>query len=160
MTTLMIITILLILGLLFVFLELFVPGGIIGLIGAALMIAATVLCFNEYGPATGMAVFLLCCVVVSIAVILFIKVLPHTAEGKWIIMSHTLVKAKGSHSETERHQSLVGQEGYSESELRPAGIAVIGGERLDVVTEGDYIDENTRIRVLRVDGNRIVVDRV
>ncbi len=150
----------LIFGLLLVFLELFVPGGIIGFLGVVMMGTATVLCYYHYGMATGTAMFLACCILVTIMVALFIKILPHTAEGQWIIMNHTLVKAKGSHSETPRHQNLIGREGISESKLRPAGIAIIGDERLDVVTEGDYIDEDMRIRVLRVDGNRIVVERV
>ena len=44
--------------------------------------------------------------------------------------------------------------------LRPAGIAEIDGERLDVVSEGDLIDANETIVVTRVDGNRIVVRQV
>ncbi len=153
------IIVLLMMGLLLLFLELFVPGGIIGFIGGTMMLVATILCYYHYGVATGTAVFLFCGLVVTTIVALFIKVFPHTAEGKWIIMQQTLAHAKGSHSDTQRHLHLIGQEGVSESELRPAGIAVIQGERLDVMTEGEYIDENTRIRVTRVDGNRIVVVR-
>jgi len=55
---------------------------------------------------------------------------------------------------------LVGQEGITESELRPVGIAVIGGNRIDVMTEGDYVEPNSRIRVIREEGNRIVVEQV
>ncbi len=153
------IVVLLSLGLFFIFLELFVPGGIVGSIGAILMGTAIIMCFNHYGASTGVAVFLGSCVFTVIAVVLFIKIFPHTAEGKWIIMSDTLVKAKGSHSDTNAHESLIGVEGISESQLRPAGIATLNGERLDVMTEGDFVEPNTPIRVLRVDGNRIVVER-
>lgn len=151
---------LLVLGLLLVFLELFVPGGIIGFFGALLMGAGIIMCFYYYSLSTGLAVLFGCCILVTCIVVLFFRILPYTAEGKWVIMSHTLVTAKGSHSETAHHQALIGQEGITESKLRPAGIAIVGSERLDVVTEGDYLDENTRIRIQRVDGNRIVVTRV
>ncbi len=153
------IIVLLLLGLFFIFLELFVPGGIVGSIGAILMGTAIIMCFYHYGPSTGIAVFLGSCVVSVIAIVLFIKLFPHTAEGKWIIMSNTLVKAKGSHSDTAAHESLIGVEGISESELRPVGIATVNGQRLDVMTEGDFVEPNTPVRVLRVDGNRIVVER-
>jgi membrane-bound serine protease (ClpP class) len=151
---------LLILGLMLIFLEMFVPGGIIGFIGTMLMGTGTILCFYYYGPSTGMAVLLGTCALVTAIVILFFRIFPYTAEGKWVIMNHTLVTAKGSHSETTRYQTLIGREGCTESKLRPAGIAIVDGERLDVVSEGDYLEENTRIRVQRVDGNRIVVVRV
>ena len=45
------------------------------------------------------------------------------------------------------------------SPLRPAGIAVIDGERVDVVSDGEFIDAGFPVIVTRVDGNRIVVRR-
>ena len=44
--------------------------------------------------------------------------------------------------------------------MRPAGIAEIEGERVDVVSDGELIDAGQFIEVTRVDGNRIVVRRV
>ena len=44
--------------------------------------------------------------------------------------------------------------------LRPAGIAKIEGERIDVVAEGNYIKAGAEIEVTKVDGNRVVVKRV
>ena len=46
------------------------------------------------------------------------------------------------------------------SPLRPAGIADIDGKRVDVVSQGEWIDATTPIEVIRVDGNRIVVRHV
>ena len=50
-----------------------------------------------------------------------------------------------------------GEAGVAESALRPSGRARIGGEQMDVVTEGGYVDEGTRVRVVEVRGNVIVV---
>jgi membrane-bound serine protease (ClpP class) len=44
--------------------------------------------------------------------------------------------------------------------LRPAGTAEFGSERLDVVTSGDLVPKGARIRVVRVEGGRVVVERV
>jgi membrane-bound serine protease (ClpP class) len=55
---------------------------------------------------------------------------------------------------------LSGQTGVASTDLRPAGIATIAGERVDVVTEGDFISNGTPIAVMRVDGNRVVVRKV
>ena len=44
--------------------------------------------------------------------------------------------------------------------LRPAGMAKIGDEYVDVVTEGDFIEPGTSIQVIEVEGTRIVVKKV
>lgn len=52
---------------------------------------------------------------------------------------------------------LAGREGVALSDLRPAGVARFDDERVDVVTEGDYIPAGTNVRVLRVEGMRVIV---
>jgi membrane-bound serine protease (ClpP class) len=44
--------------------------------------------------------------------------------------------------------------------LRPAGIAVIEDKRVDVVSEGGYIEKGTWVKVLAIDGPRIMVARI
>jgi membrane-bound serine protease (ClpP class) len=55
---------------------------------------------------------------------------------------------------------LIGQHGRSITPLRPAGAALIGSRRLDVVTAGKFVDPNMAIKVIQVEGNRIVVEQV
>jgi membrane-bound serine protease (ClpP class) len=62
--------------------------------------------------------------------------------------------------EGEAFGSLVGQIGGAFSDLRPAGKAMIGGQYLDVVSDGPYIKQGQRIEVIEVAGNRIVVKQV
>lgn len=54
----------------------------------------------------------------------------------------------------------VGREGVAVSYLRPAGKAMIGDQLADVVTEGDLIPKDARVKVLRVEGSRVVVTRI
>jgi membrane-bound serine protease (ClpP class) len=55
---------------------------------------------------------------------------------------------------------LLGKTGVTQSELRPAGYAVIDGKRIDVVSEGGIVDAQTSIKVLQVEGTRVVVRRI
>ena len=55
---------------------------------------------------------------------------------------------------------LLGKEGVAVSFLRPAGKAMIGGQLADVVTEGDLIPKDSRVKVVKVEGNRVVVTKV
>lgn len=52
---------------------------------------------------------------------------------------------------------LIGTRGVALSDLRPAGVANFAGERVDVVTQGDFISVGSAIEVIRVEGNRVVV---
>ncbi|HYF47949.1 MAG TPA: NfeD family protein [Planctomycetota bacterium] len=53
---------------------------------------------------------------------------------------------------------LMGQEGRALTPLRPAGSAMIGDKKVDVVAQGRFIDPNTAIRVIQVEGSRVVVE--
>jgi membrane-bound serine protease (ClpP class) len=57
-------------------------------------------------------------------------------------------------------RSLVGQEGTALTVLRPAGKAKIHGRTIDVVSEGPYIPAESRLEVIEVSGNRVVVRQV
>ena len=63
------------------------------------------------------------------------------------------------YSAPDDHSSLTDKEGVALSPLRPAGTALIEGNRVDVVTEGEFIEKETPIRVLGVEGTRVIVTR-
>jgi membrane-bound serine protease (ClpP class) len=54
-------------------------------------------------------------------------------------------------------EALVGKEGVAVTPLRPSGTATIEGERINVVTEGGFVERNSKIVVVEVEGNRVVV---
>ena len=55
---------------------------------------------------------------------------------------------------------LVGHEGRTRSVLRPSGIGDFDGVRLNVVTEGEFIENGVAIRIARVEGGKIVVKAI
>ncbi len=58
---------------------------------------------------------------------------------------------------TKKFDHYIGLEGIVITKLRPAGVVEIAGEKIDVVSEGQYILPGTRVKVVTVSGNRIVV---
>lgn len=54
--------------------------------------------------------------------------------------------------------ALIGQHGKSLTPLRPAGAAQIGARRVDVVTEGKFVASDTPVKVIQVEGNRVIVE--
>ncbi len=55
---------------------------------------------------------------------------------------------------------FVGREGVAETMLRPAGISDFDGVKLDVVTRGEFVPKGTAVRVIKVEGRRIVVAEI
>jgi len=53
--------------------------------------------------------------------------------------------------------NIIGKEGISLTPLRPAGIAEIDGKRVDVVSEGGFVDKKEKIKVIDVKGSKVLV---
>jgi membrane-bound serine protease (ClpP class) len=153
-------------GLVLLVLEVFViPGfGLAGVLGIAAVLAGLSLSFVGAGAtwefilkAAGRVVFsLLLALAASLALLRFLPRLPF---GRRLILETGLPAGQGYASAPERDRTWLGKSGTALSPLRPAGIAEIEGERVDVVSEGEFIDSGAPIVVTRVDGNRIVVRR-
>jgi len=80
-----------------------------------------------------------------------------TRFGSWMFLYHREERERGYQSATEGLEQLAGKRGITHSTLRPAGIAEIEGQRVDVVSEGGYVYPNTTVRVIKVEGRRVVV---
>jgi len=83
--------------------------------------------------------------------------LPRLPFGRRLILDTGLSAGAGYASAPEEDRGWLGKSGTAVTPLRPAGIADIDGQRLDVVSDGEFIASGAPITVSRVDGNRIVV---
>jgi membrane-bound serine protease (ClpP class) len=79
--------------------------------------------------------------------------------GRQLVLDIRLGSVAGYASAPESDRRWVGKSGTTVTPLRPAGIADFEGERVDVVSQGDYVEGGAPIEVVHVDGNRIVVRR-
>lgn len=153
-------------GLALLALEVFViPGfGLAGVAGVASVLAGLTLGLVGHGAtaravvgAGGRVGFSL---VVALAVAMVVlRYLPRLPIGRRLMLETELTAGGGFASTPEGDSLWLGRLGRTTSMLRPAGIAEIDGERLDVVSEGELIEADTVVVVSRVDGNRIVVRR-
>jgi len=85
------------------------------------------------------------------------RFLPKTPLwGKFVLLSSEK-RDNGFVGASEEPAKLVGKQGFTRTALRPAGKAVFNEKLFDVVTEGDFIPKQSEVRVIRVEGNRIVV---
>jgi membrane-bound serine protease (ClpP class) len=153
-------------GLILLALELFVvPGfGLTGVLGITALLGGLSLSLVGAGAtwpvivgAVGRVVFSLLFAIAASLVLL--RFLPRLPMGRKLILQTDLAASEGYASAPERDRIWLGKSGIAISALRPAGIADVEGERVDVVSDGEFIEPGEQIVVSRVDGNRIVVRR-
>lgn len=141
-------------GLLMLGAEIFVPGGVLGVLGAAALIGAVVAAFNAFGPSGGALAAISILFLAGASIALWIRFFPRSRIGRRMTLATDESAFK---SASDDLSALVGQSGTAQSTLRPSGYAQIGGKRFDVVSEGGSILKGEPLRVVQVQGNRIVV---
>lgn len=153
-------------GLVLLFLELFViPGfGIAGVAGIGALLAGLSLSMIGGGASWEYIIRAVSHVVFSLllallASLLMLRWLPRLPVGRRLILETGLGTGQMYASAPESDISWLGKQGITISPLRPAGIAEIQDQRIDVVSDGEFIESEAPIIVTRVDGNRIVVRR-
>ncbi len=132
--------------------EIFIPGAVAGTLGALALAGAVLVAFG-ISTTCGFYVAMGVVVLSGITVVLWIKLFPRSSIGR----SMTLSEDGKSFKAANQRSSLLDKDGVAQSDLRPAGFALIDGQRVDVVCEGGLISQGQTVKVVRIDGNRIVV---
>ena len=143
-----------VIGLLMVCLEVFIPGGIVGSLGAFALIGSSILAFSDQGTAFGFYWSSGVLVLTLLGLYLSIRFLPGSPAGRRLFLHSSEAGYSAADAEEE---DLAGKTGIALTDLRPAGMIDIEGLRIDVVTGGEYVARGTAVTVLRVEGNRVVV---
>jgi membrane-bound serine protease (ClpP class) len=135
-----------------------VPGhGLPGILGGIALLASILLAFGFPFFFVAIETFSTSLILTAICFALLIRLFP---QNLWM-RKLALVEAQGPDYVTSAdYTSLRGMTGVAASFLRPAGVAQIDGKRVDVLTEGEFIEAGTPIRVTRVEGARIFVEPV
>jgi len=144
---------LLVCGLFLVGVEIFIPGGVVGALGAAALISAAMVGFMIFPPWLGWLSLALILFLTGLAAFIWMKFFPTSPVGKMLSLNEDISKKDQDDSPWKP-----GMKGTSLSTLRPAGKALIEGNRADVIAEdGTWIDQNAAIEIAKVEGNRIYV---
>ena len=151
-------------GLALILLEvLVIPGfGIAGLGGIGLMIYGLYLLLLPDIPVSeevlGQAMdgFLIGLVGAVIGVVLLAKLMIKTKFWEQLTAPDTQKKEDG-YSNTLGWESLQGETGIADTDLHPSGWVRVKDQRIFVVSEGEFIEEGKEIKILSVDGNRVLV---
>ncbi|HOT30349.1 MAG TPA: NfeD family protein [Candidatus Ozemobacteraceae bacterium] len=85
-----------------------------------------------------------------------IYIFPYTSVGKKFVLT-AKISVEDGFTATRDLERFVGMEGVATSDLRPSGIARIGDERMDVLSDGEFVPRQSKIKVLRVKNGALIV---
>ncbi|MEP9818790.1 serine protease [Staphylococcus sp. KY49P] len=142
-------------GVIFVIIELFVVGAVIGIIGMALIVFSIITLGDNlvYMIANVVVALILSIIEWVILVKIFKRKIPFL--DKVVLKDST--NAEAGYTSHEDRSHLVGQTATTSTDLRPAGIITYNNERIDAVSDGSFILRNKQVTILEVEGTRVVV---
>ncbi|NLK36822.1 MAG: hypothetical protein GX299_01900 [Epulopiscium sp.] len=148
------IVILAIIGLVLVVVEMLIPGfGVFGILGAAGLVATTLLVAFEYGT----AMFLMAVGGLILLFVIIIQVLRTKNVYNKFVLTEKLDTQDFDESSLK---DLEGKEGVTITPLKPYGKGEFEGRQIDVFSKGEYIEKNKPIRIIEIRGKNVVVQEI
>ncbi len=135
--------------------EFFLPGGIAGIIGSLAIVGGIIL-------AGGNPMYMAISVLIAVAIASTGMVILMKFFGKKLHLLNKVVLMDATDTESGyvsnvNRVELLGRTAKTSTPLRPSGAIELDGERIDVVSEGSYIDKGKNVTIVKVEGSRIVV---
>ena len=141
-------------GVVVIIAEIILPsGGILSIVALGVFGYSLFIVFNEISMIIGFSFVAADLILIPVLVIVGLKLLARSP----VTLRKTLSRKEGVSSQSSELESYVGTQGNAITDLRPAGIGIINGKRVDVVTRGEYLEKDSAIIVTAVTGNQIIV---
>lgn len=148
------------------------PGfGVLGISGIALILVSLLSAMTwqppgEWMPSVSGSGATLQRALANLALAMVGTVVLGVITGKWIPRSRAVrplvltqsTRRDNGFSASHDHSDLVGREGIAEMNLHPSGRILIDGERINVISQGGFIEKGSPVRITEAHGNRIIVE--
>lgn len=149
---------LLILGVTLLLVELIIPIGLIGFLGLLAILGSVLLAGGDL-KATAIAI-LIALIVATAGMVIIVKFFGKRLHlFKRVVLTDSTNTESGYVSNVNRYE-LVGQTAKTATALRPSGTIKLMDERIDAVSDGRFIDAGKEVKIIKVEGSRIVVREV
>jgi len=151
-------TLLLLVGVGLLVFEMYIPGfGVPGILGIGATAAGLVLLRPTQGQALLLLVILAAVLCIALVICLTTASRGRLEKSKLALRDVAIPPDAAERNDLNR---FIGKTGAARTDLRPSGIGEFDGERLNVVSDGEFVMKDAPIRVTSVTGNRVVVVEV
>lgn len=164
-------TIVFVIGAILVIVELFVTPGVVlpGLVGAIMIFGSIIWAMVDHWPSQPGSLgavdferplfnFLIALGGAAVFAALIAKYLPHTSFYRRLVLDGAADEHVAGTGGSFVAAVKAGDIGVASTTLRPAGKAMFGDEMVDVVSDGEFIDSGAKVRVLHVEGVKVIVE--
>lgn len=140
-------------GVILLGIEVFVPGGVLGVCGGLALFGGCVLAFLDHGAGGGaLAVLVALALVVAMLVFEF-GILPKTPMGKRLFLNASV----SGKTAPQRDPGLVGRSGRTVTALAPSGYVLIQGRQHEAFSRAGFLDADVAVKVVGFDNFRLIV---
>ncbi len=140
-------------------LEIFIPSlGLLTIFALFCLGGALVIFFNISATAGWIGVWTAVVLIPAVWIIVY-KLFPKTSIGRALELKNVEAAVSGVPNQKQLN-SLVGQTGTVLKPLRPVGICGFGKEKIVCVSETGYIDTQTHVKAIQVEGNKVIVRKI
>lgn len=137
--------------------EVFLPsGGVLGIMSFFSVAGGIAIFFNN-SPAAGWIGVVIAIIMIPSVLIIAYKLLPKTKFGKSVILAPPKGRKGDGIPETTALLQMLNHQGRVVSPLRPVGICDFAGQRLECVAESGYVEKDTLVEVIHVQGTQLTV---
>lgn len=151
----------LIVGFVLLLIEMLTPGiGAPGLLGVIALIGVVIMQILWGTPIVAAYLTAGILVVIVISILLVFRSLQKGRLSRSFLVLKDSIDAVSTENDETAVNTLLGKTGVTLTALRPAGIAQIEGQRIDVITDGEFLPPNVPVTVTQVQGLRVLVRRI
>ena len=144
-------------ALVLVFFEILLPGGILGILAAISVLAATWFGFEEYGFWGGLGVFFGTLVAIALLVFVEFKVFLKTSYGQKFLLKASI---DGHSNKVQAEDSIIGKNGIALTRLNPSGKVSINGKNYDAYSQDGFIENGREISVVAQDTFKLIIKKL
>lgn len=143
------------LGILFLAVEVIIPGGILGSIGGLMIFGGCVMSFIQYGTGGGLLAVAVALLLAVIAFFIEFRVLPRTSLGHRAFLNKEITGVSAAFGSEAR--DLIGKSAQALTMLSPSGYIMIDGNRYEAFCQSGQVPAGTALEVIGADNFRLIV---
>lgn len=151
------IILLFLIGVLLLFFEVFMPGGVMGVMGGLAMLGGCVVAFSQYGPTGGMLAAVAALALIGLMLYFEFGVLPKTRVGKRFFLRSAV--AATSQLPLAQSESVLGKTCEAITTLAPSGYVLLDGKRFEAFSQSGHVPKGTLLKVSGLDNFRLIVTK-
>jgi membrane-bound ClpP family serine protease len=149
------IILLFVIGILFIAVEVIIPGAVLGTIGGILMFVGSVMAFIYYGTGGGIAALVTAFIIAGLALFIEFRYLPRTKLGKRAFLTREITAVSAAIGNEARE--LIGKSAEALTMLSPSGYVRVDGRRYEAFCQSGQVPAGSALEIIGADNFRLIV---